>query len=836
MITGHSSHAKVTQSIVTQPLQLAASAQIYKLIYSTMFQNKVHVVLQELSANALDAHKAVGKENIPIQIELPTILNPYLIVTDEGIGMSLAVVENVYNTYGNSNKNTSNEAIGGFGYGGKSPFSIADSYTVKTTHKGNTVNIGYYLDNGYPKCTIMDVGNIGLSDGTVITVPVSDEKHQDQFKKEAETLFTLWSTPPAITPKITFSNYFEEIMENCGFIQSQNFTRYQSFSLQVAVGPFIYQIPKELKDSVLLKVPVEIKNYRGAFLLKFQIGELELSPSREWVEDTSSNLEALTKKLEACSNFLKEYLENFTFGQYTQLSQKIFAGSVFLPGKEQKTLSSYVYTPLDVLKAAFFEATKTPATRFFLHLFIETLGNVLRKNPLVDTTAVTEEEGLFSGDYPSRLYPHLMVFPRLNSDKYMWNLSALLENSGFPDGKDLKALALNIFKTHVISCYSYGGFSTLKKMMHAFKYNFNFWPEGPEALIAFLPLTPEATKILGKYRRKFGKGSLKGYAFFRLKDSAGDSTRFTIEDIKAVIKLLKVPEKIQKNILFLEDLECALEETKSQKPSSKTPRKQNTVPKTDTVPAFLYKLDAENDVLSVSSPQQEVRSLSLQRLTDITPPEVPILVGYKPPKKSGRKGSFNIYPCSLSPGDFVTEVQDIPITFILAPSETVFKGRKFQAFLAGLKNTHNVIFPGDGSNTWGPTNVKMYTTKLLKSLPNFKTYVLKKGRQAVYYQSLHIDNLDTFHGTTITPRVIPSIAMLAEYPTLEADQKKLLAVYLKKHPTAFNMYKELFFWAETRYIPNCSGPQDVFLAAGYTQEDIKTYLKVINDYLTLKTE
>lgn len=306
MIVNHQSQEVNMSGVESVAFAIEDSAMIYKLMYSTMFQDKEKVVLQELAANALDAHNAAGKKDIPIRITLPTELSPELVIEDEGIGMSYDTVCNVYPVYGRSLKSDNNSAIGGFGYGGKSPFSISDSYTVETTHKGVTTSVACYLDNAFPKFSVFNSGELGKPDGTVVRVPVSDTGKQVILKNKAEKLFILWDVKPTFhgarieyTDSLIYEN--EDLLIYKSHTVSRNQYSYNRSLYQVAVGPYIYEIPESMVDKLrsmsaynqLCEVSQSPNAYDVVF--KFDIGELELSPSREWIENTPQNLETISQ-------------------------------------------------------------------------------------------------------------------------------------------------------------------------------------------------------------------------------------------------------------------------------------------------------------------------------------------------------------------------------------------------------------------------------------------------------------------------------------------------------------------------------------------------------------
>ena len=80
----------------TQKFGFQMTPLISKVLYTHLYEDKEHVVLQELAANALDAQVENNTQSTPIRIILPTELEPELVVQDCGIGMSLDTVNNIF--------------------------------------------------------------------------------------------------------------------------------------------------------------------------------------------------------------------------------------------------------------------------------------------------------------------------------------------------------------------------------------------------------------------------------------------------------------------------------------------------------------------------------------------------------------------------------------------------------------------------------------------------------------------------------------------------------------------------------------------------------------------
>ena len=108
---------------------IAQTSKMFKILSDSLYSDKVMAVIRELSTNANDAHIAAGNRN-PFKVTLPTQTNPNFTVRDYGTGLSQEDMEELYTTYGASNKNDSNDFTGCLGLGSKSPFAYTKSFTT----------------------------------------------------------------------------------------------------------------------------------------------------------------------------------------------------------------------------------------------------------------------------------------------------------------------------------------------------------------------------------------------------------------------------------------------------------------------------------------------------------------------------------------------------------------------------------------------------------------------------------------------------------------------------------------------------------------------------------
>ena len=153
MVNDHAEVIKSSTSLETSQAQITMTPEMFSLLSSGVYTFKERAVIRELSCNAVDAQKEAGKENIPFHVHLPTRFEPYFEVRDFGTGLTHDKVMSLYLNYGASTKNDSNDYIGAMGIGSKSPFAIAQSFTVSSYVDGVVNKYSVYLENGIPQVT-----------------------------------------------------------------------------------------------------------------------------------------------------------------------------------------------------------------------------------------------------------------------------------------------------------------------------------------------------------------------------------------------------------------------------------------------------------------------------------------------------------------------------------------------------------------------------------------------------------------------------------------------------------------------------------------------------------
>lgn len=152
-------------------------------------------VLREIVSNGYDAQIEHGVDT-PINIALPTLDHPMLVISDCGIGMNAADLERAYGSLYDSDKYESDDAIGHFGIGSKSPLGVADQFYIHSVKDGvETVMLYSYRDGDIPGMTIISETPTEKSNGTTVSIPIdiTTSETLTEWDEAAQRVFFWWS-------------------------------------------------------------------------------------------------------------------------------------------------------------------------------------------------------------------------------------------------------------------------------------------------------------------------------------------------------------------------------------------------------------------------------------------------------------------------------------------------------------------------------------------------------------------------------------------------------------------------------------------------------------------
>lgn len=284
---------------------------IFNILRNQLYSNKPLAVLREISCNAQDANIEAGSKR-PIEVKLPSKLDPTLTIRDFGNGLSPDDIKNLYCYYGESTKRESNSAIGYYGIGKFAPFSYGDNFVLISYHNGKKTTYNAFIDETkIGKIVKLKEEKSSEPTGVVVSVPIREED-TETFLKTAVELFKYFKNKPKITgarkddvaPIYDRKPVFEG---SCWRYYGQTDRSYYHNSNSVAIMGVGYDIDSSdvsFKDDTLESL------CNQGFEVDFNLGELDITASRESLEYTDKTKKAIRAKFKKIKEEIAESITN----------------------------------------------------------------------------------------------------------------------------------------------------------------------------------------------------------------------------------------------------------------------------------------------------------------------------------------------------------------------------------------------------------------------------------------------------------------------------------------------------------------------------------------------
>ena len=285
-----------------------------------LYSDPIGSIVREITSNCIDANRErdlkidgkipkdegddqlfwSSKQTVSIEyVEKNTILgiDECMMFHDHGCGLSEDRVANVFTTFGASTKRNNNYEIGGFGLGAKSPLAYTETFYVRSRHNGTETYYMLYRNNdNVPHMDQVYQTSTEEKNGSTVIVPIKDYYDKSKFRD-------------AISEQLCFFDniVFKGVEEGLGRI-----TRYYAKDgdksvieekddflltndgkrVDLLVGRVVYPINWDQLD-------LDEYDYKASMCVKFDIGVLDLVPSRESIRYTPKTISVIEAKFKA---------------------------------------------------------------------------------------------------------------------------------------------------------------------------------------------------------------------------------------------------------------------------------------------------------------------------------------------------------------------------------------------------------------------------------------------------------------------------------------------------------------------------------------------------------
>jgi hypothetical protein len=262
-------------------LETKNQGNLFHILRSQLYSNKLAAIIREYSTNAVDIHTETDQTR-PVEVRLPTPLNPTLQIQDFGCGMTMEDIQDRFLSMASSTKRDSNLLNGCLGIGCKAGFCYTNSFNIISVTENEYIEGTSYIDETKEgKFAILEhrKPNPNEVTGVRIQIPI----HQTDFKSIKETaiqilgaftnpILLLEGTTPIKIPQTAIPPNEVQFKTNpYGVKETKGY---------VYMGNVCYPLSEENLKSI------DIPLTQGTYLFGVPIGMVDFVASREALEFT----------------------------------------------------------------------------------------------------------------------------------------------------------------------------------------------------------------------------------------------------------------------------------------------------------------------------------------------------------------------------------------------------------------------------------------------------------------------------------------------------------------------------------------------------------------------
>lgn len=297
----------------TKVAQICTTPAMLRMLSSGLYSDKISAFIREWSTNAYDAMVEAGTiEDKTFEVHLPTKLEPFFSIRDFGVGLSQSAMENNFSNFGDSTKSSSNLYNGSFGIGSKSGLSYTRDFTIVSYYKGQKTFYNYGLnDENIPVLSTAFTQPSDEPSGLEIQIAINNSDIEE-VQRKAELIYRYFDKRPNTNIEIDYHE-LPKLVEGGGWFLTKPDIRKNSYGggyevttpTRVIMGNVIYPITNSGLSSYSTIYPMT----QIPFVIKVEIGDVQMTPSRETLEMTPKTIKFLEDKFKEIMGELSNNLE-----------------------------------------------------------------------------------------------------------------------------------------------------------------------------------------------------------------------------------------------------------------------------------------------------------------------------------------------------------------------------------------------------------------------------------------------------------------------------------------------------------------------------------------------
>jgi hypothetical protein len=279
---------EIKSTIADENLGLALT-----MMSKNLYSDPIGSFIREITSNAVDANVDANIDE-PVVVHLFEEDDAYFIeFRDNGTGMSPETFTQIYMSWFNSDKRDTNDKIGGWGLGSKSPLAYQNYFEIITRHNGTKYHYVMSNESTEPKADKLSEEETDERNGTTIRIEVNREDVY-QVSRDCERQLAYFKTVYVKNEVQYYDNNFNIYEKGLWKLRNND----QPFpDMHICLGQVSYPINWNVLEIEPIKIPVA---------LSFNVGELDVTVSREEINYTDRVREALKERIQLVTDELSE--------------------------------------------------------------------------------------------------------------------------------------------------------------------------------------------------------------------------------------------------------------------------------------------------------------------------------------------------------------------------------------------------------------------------------------------------------------------------------------------------------------------------------------------------
>ena len=263
------------------------------------YSDPIRAVVREYGTNACEGHILNGKTDKPIQVSLPTGMKPVFTIRDFGPGLGKLKFQELFCSYGGSDKRASNAFTGCLGIGCKSYGAYTDAVTVTdyngvTAHKDGVKYIwNCHIDESeVGKASLLSETKTNEPSGVEISIPVRPQDIS-RFRETAIQVYRVFDVRPDIvnlSPEE--KKEYASLGHKEGIIKGKNWAFNGEGTSWLQMGLVLYPLKSDFSGSPVIKQLIDAGVY-----VRVELGDVQVAPSREDLQYSQKTIQGLVKNL-----------------------------------------------------------------------------------------------------------------------------------------------------------------------------------------------------------------------------------------------------------------------------------------------------------------------------------------------------------------------------------------------------------------------------------------------------------------------------------------------------------------------------------------------------------